>query len=108
MGYMLHHAIIITGTNIDHLGIVRTFAINKGNHCSETVKGTINDQFSFFVAPDGSKEGWNESDEADLSRKYLKDFLDNNLNLYVNAIEIQFAGDNHDDDKITWVIKKRD
>jgi hypothetical protein len=42
---------------------------------SEIVKSNINGYKSFFVAPDGSKEGWLDSDEGDIQRTALIKFL---------------------------------
>jgi len=43
---------------------------------SEKVKTKLNGFISFFVAPDGSKEGWEESDYADKQRAELVGFIE--------------------------------
>lgn len=80
MSYLCHHAIIVTGS-LDagpfllqaHAKAMRLFT----SHVSPLVHSTVNGIASFFVAPDGSKEGWNMSDEGDRQRaefvRYLRD-----------------------------------
>lgn len=82
MGWIRHHAIVVTGTYdhdkyilVAHAEAKRLFG---GTRCavSPVTLAAQNGTRSFFVAPDGSKEGWEESDDADLARKELTDWLD--------------------------------
>jgi len=62
---------------------------------------TSNGYRSFFVAPDGSKEGWQESFDGDKARdeivKALDSFKDPDDNsTSVEYVEVQFGDDNHD------------
>jgi hypothetical protein len=67
MGYMRHHAIILTGSQ--DLSYARERAIACGNtRVTELVGPAWNGTYSFMVAPDGSKEGWEESDRGDEAR----------------------------------------
>lgn len=79
MGYIRHHAIVVTGSRRDfdpELAIRRISvddahraAVSAGCSCVTPVVGPgMNDTFSFLVAPDGSKEGWVDSDEGDTAR----------------------------------------
>ena len=79
MGYMRHHAIVVTGPydySSDHLGEAHAKA-EELIPClvSEIVRSRINGYGSFFIAPDGSKEGWDASDEGDSQRKAFIDWL---------------------------------
>ncbi|RIV20315.1 hypothetical protein DYU11_19890 [Fibrisoma montanum] len=45
-----------------------------------------------MIAPDGSKEGWHESDYCDKARHELIRFI-KNRKLYVDYVEVAFGGD---------------
>jgi hypothetical protein len=47
-----------------------------GSLVTQYVHTKLNGYLSFFVATDGSKEGWPEAEEADTKRKALCDFID--------------------------------
>lgn len=73
MGYIRHHAIVVTGhrwsddkrwADIDIEDAHRA-ATEIGLIVSPIIDGKMNSYASFFVAPDGSKEGWDDSDEYD-------------------------------------------
>lgn len=70
MGYMRHHAIVVT-SDIEKL-IAEAHEKAKeifGDGASEVIKDNINGYISFFIAPDGSKEGWEPSQEGNQNRK---------------------------------------
>lgn len=69
MGYMVHHAILVTSWDTEKLDTAHQ-AAERIVHglVSPIVKGRINTENSFFVAPDGSKEGWDTSNEGDEQR----------------------------------------
>lgn len=68
MGYIKHHAIVVTDDDQEQLQELRNWAVNNKLLCSEIVKGLSNGYASFFIPPDGSKEGWKVSDEQELLR----------------------------------------
>lgn len=77
MGWVRHHAIIVTGTYGDwieraHAKALETF---DGRMVSHIVNGVTNDVRSFFVGPDGSKEGWEDSDTTDEKRAVFVEWL---------------------------------
>lgn len=78
MGYMKHHAIVVS--SYDNKLLTKAHAkaneIFENKLISNIVDGIINDYQSFFVAPDGSKEGWDESDEHDKKRTKLIEWID--------------------------------
>ena len=78
MGRLCEHAIVVTGyypqgdhwADIAHGVAVDIFGRGL---VSPVIHGVVNDVRSFFIAPDGSKEGWSESDEHDKKRaEYVK------------------------------------
>lgn len=119
MGYIRHHAIVVTGptysgvgpefrTNIhDVRARVVQLARNDVN-VTGVVSGTANSMGSFLVAPDGSKEGWEESRRADAAREEIIRYLDSlayeDGSTSFDYVEIQFG----DDDKETKVITSSD
>jgi hypothetical protein len=93
MGYMKHNAIIVTSWDKDKMD--KAYAKAKetlGALVSPIIEGVVNSQYSFFVAPDGSKEGWAESNEYDEKRKDFLDWLIPNKCM-VSYIEVRFGGD---------------
>lgn len=73
MGYLVHHAIVVTGSRWDDdmpsIDDARVAAVDCGCLASAVVGPAVNAYYSFFVAPDGSKEGWEESDTGDARRE---------------------------------------
>lgn len=87
MGYMKHHTIIITGSDYPEskklIKKVHRMSKNKAIDYMGTSKivspliySPINGYISFFIAPDGSKEGWVVSDIGDNMRDNIIDFID--------------------------------
>lgn len=87
MGYIRYHALIITDSGypeskklikkvhrmskdkaIDYMGTSKIV--------SPLVYSPINGHISFFIAPDGSKEGWESSELGDNMRDSIIDFID--------------------------------
>jgi len=60
------------------------------------VKGMINSQSSFFIAPDGSKEGWETSQECDEMREQFAEWL-KEKGRRCEYVEVRFGGDDDDD-----------
>ena len=100
MGYIKHDAIICTTWKKEDADEAQKKAIeilekNKegsGSLVSEMVEYIINGGYSFFIAPDGSKEGWDDSNVCDNARKDFLDWLSKSEN-YCDYIEVRFGGD---------------
>lgn len=93
MGYHIHHTIIVTCWQAKMME--KSHAKAKeifGELCSEMVFSGSNGYMSFFIAPDGSKEGWQTSIEFDDKRDEYKKWL-RAENSYVNWVEVSFGGD---------------
>lgn len=97
MGYIKNHAMIVSSWSeeataaahqaaTDHFG-----AYGLDEIISPIVPHAINGGSAFFIAPDGSKEGWTESDRGDAARDELKEKLRGMP--YLEWAEIQLGGD---------------
>lgn len=96
MGYHNHHAIIVTAWDEKYIKEAHGKAIEIfGEPCSEVVDSNINGYVSFFIAPDGSKEGWEDSTAGDNRREAFKTWI-NKHDGYIDAVEIYYGGDEPD------------
>ncbi len=113
MGYMKHHAIVVThwetgkvkeahekATEIFKSRFKKVFGISDGDLVSPIISGVVNSQDSFFIAPDGSKEGWEDSNAGNDARKEFLDWLQNSKDNYCDYVEIEFGGDSNMDEVI--------
>lgn len=102
MGHMRHHAIVVTANCLAYIEPAHTKAREIfGEQVTEILPPTkSNGYVTFFVGPDGSKEGWSESDEGDAKRREFMSWLVASKQ-YIPAAEIQFWDDNLQDD--VWV-----
>lgn len=76
MTAVMHDTIVVTSWNRALLKAAHSKAKSLMTHVSGIVPGTVNSYTSFMVAPDGSKEGWAESDEANTARETLLAWMD--------------------------------
>jgi len=85
MGYMVHHMIVVTCgieelINAAHEKATELFG--QDNHrrgyigVSSIMKSPVNHYHTFFVPPDGSKEGWTDSEDGDVARASFVEWLD--------------------------------
>ncbi|MDX2191338.1 MAG: hypothetical protein SFY32_15910 [Bacteroidota bacterium] len=103
-----HHSIIVTTNDKAALAKLRLEIIaiyqskmeakNGAQLISPIVESLINNHCSFFIAPDGSKEGYDASEDGDNVRKHVvslieskKDKDGNNVFYYV---EVYYGDDN--------------
>ena len=116
MGYMRHHAIVVTSW-VDEDAITSIRATFEDVHTraksifqwvSEISPATTNGYRSFFIPPDGSKEGWDRSDEGDRQRdafiRYIDGLRYGDGSTPFDWVEVQFA----DDDGVTRVTRDSD
>jgi len=107
MGYIKHHTIIVTSWNREHISktieeakkIFSSYEKGAEKLISEPIEYIVNDGLSFFIAPDGSKEGWAVSENLDKARKDFLDWLAKS-DFYCDYVEVAFGGDD-DNDRIT-------
>lgn len=94
MGYMAHNAIVVTSWKEEHIRDARISAIILfPDMVSEIIISHINGYLSFFIATDGSKEGWEDSNIGDENRaRFLKEIED----MYIDAVDVRYGGDDPD------------
>lgn len=92
MGYIKHHAIIVTG----HAGYIEA-AHDKAklifNRVTEITEAATNGYKSFLIPPDGSKEGWGESNRGNERRDEYVAWLRSTNAPWVSWVEISYPGD---------------
>jgi hypothetical protein len=109
MGYMRHHVIVVTSFSSEKLLEARQHAVGFcGPLVSPVVRSDTNGYVSFFVAPDGSKEGWEASDKGDNDRKNFILWLNSKRSedgcSYLDWVEVQYG----DDEGYTKIIDDSD
>ncbi len=107
MGYIKHHTIVVTGctdlkTKEAHQKAKEIFEENFKREpftipygsqlVSEIIHGLTNGYSSFFVAPDGSKEGWETSNNGNNARNEFIDWLQM-ADSHCDYVEVIFGGD---------------
>jgi hypothetical protein len=98
MGRIRHHAIIITGTSPKLMRKVRQRARQYfRKHVSGLVRSQFNGHISILIPPDGSFEGWPESDHYDRQRARFVRWLDKlayaDGSHPLNLIEVEYGGE---------------
>lgn len=75
MGYMRHHAIIVTSRS-PYIHQAHEKAASIFPSVSPVLESEVNGYDSFFIPPDGSKEAWPESYDGDIRRTSFVVWLD--------------------------------
>jgi hypothetical protein len=102
---------IVTSWSRYQLELAHNVATNAGLLPSTITPGITNGYRSFFVPPDGSKEGWGESDRGDSARddfvEYLRAKENEDGSSYLSWVEVSYGDDNggcavvrHGDDSV--------
>lgn len=68
MGVTVHDAIVVSAFRPEYAAAGHAKAVALGLQCSEILISSANSWHTFLIAPDGSKEWWDESDRADKAR----------------------------------------
>lgn len=77
MGYIRHHAIVVTTFQKDLTEKVHQKAVEIfGESVSNIVPSQINADYSFFIGPDGSKLGWKEDEDGDTRRDVFIEYIE--------------------------------
>lgn len=76
MGIIQHDAIVVVSSDEFFIEAARAFAVSTGLEVSEISPVLTNGYRSFCVFPDGSKEGWEESNLGDARRAEIVSYLD--------------------------------
>jgi hypothetical protein len=109
MGYMRHHAIVVTGprksydpefTNIHSVQKEIAAIAGKDGYAflvSDVIESATNGYGSILIAPDGSKEGWEQSAQGDGLRNKIVAYLDSlrygDGSTSFDYVEVQFGDD---------------
>ena len=100
MGYIRHHAIIVTSWDDDILKQAHDYAKMKFPVVSDVMVSGMNGFCTFLIPPDGSKEGWEESDKGDDRRIDMIEWLNNHTyedgSSSFDWAEIQYGDENGD------------
>lgn len=104
MGYIKHHAIIVTSSFRKDIENAHQIAVsvfkeiefvmyeNPEKLVTGIYEGIANSQYTFCIVPDGSKEGWNASIECDNARNKFLSWMHGN-DTGCDYVEILFGGD---------------
>lgn len=93
MGYIRHHAIVVVGWDADRVQKAHAKAIELEMQATDVVVSHTNAYYSFMVAPDGSKEGWPESDAGDIRRDAFVAWMKDEARLWVEWAEVELDVD---------------
>ena len=112
MGNIKHNSIIFHSCNLEDINEAREEAVKiyekhkkeSSKLVSEIISTITNYGASFFIAPDGSKEGWDTSKCIDEAREELLDWLKNHKDNYTDYIEVRFGGD----DEHELIVRSKD
>ena len=91
MGYIRHNAILVTGWNV-HVDEAHKMALSifPCAQVTDVTREVINGYKSFLVAPDGSKEGWADSDDGDSRRADFIRRLET-TDWYLDWVEVRYG-----------------
>lgn len=98
MGYMRHHAIVVSGFQPDAMAAAHAEATRLFPAVSGLTPSVRNHYTSFLIPPDGSQEGWDdESDRGDARRAAFKAWLRAQRDdWYFGWVEVQYADAEHE------------
>lgn len=99
MGYMRHHAIVVTALD-DWLAPAQDAATIVGCVVTPITASRANGYASFLVVPDGSKEGWDTSTAGDRARAEFVEWLRGQAyrdgSNRFDWVEVQFGDDDNE------------
>lgn len=75
MGYIRHNAIVVTSWDNKLIGEAIAKAKAIGLIVLGPANSIVNAYQTILIAPDGSKEGWAESDTGDRQRQQFRDWM---------------------------------
>lgn len=92
MGFIRHHAMIVTDWDTDRIQDLHRFATLCNLNPTPIMDSPYNGFRTFFIPPDGSKEGWQHSHDGDEERRRFKQFI-RKRHPYCDWTEISYGGD---------------
>ena|SRR4249919_327976 len=92
MGYILHNAIVVTAWQEEAARALADYAAEIG---AEALIGKpqINGYITVCITPDGSKEGWSNSDDGDSRRNQIVTWLGAHPGWYFEWCEVAYGSD---------------
>lgn len=91
MGTMHHHAIVVTSWNPGYLKKAHDQATKIFEWVSPISPEVVNGYTSFFIPPDGSKEGWAESNVGESKRDGFISWLNKDLTYPDGASQVSWV-----------------
>lgn len=97
MGWILHQAIVVTTFDKQRVKAAHEEAKRIFNgYVTEVIISPVNFYYSFLIPPDGSKDGWPDSDQGDERRAEFGAWVraqayEDGSNVF-DAIEISYGG----------------
>lgn len=110
MGYMRHNAIIVSSWDRKLLKETEKKAVDIFGriYVSPIIESRANREVSFFIPPDGSKEGWETSMQGDIDRDNFIRWIDakryDDGSSALKWVEVQYG----DDEGKTKIIRHSD
>lgn len=100
MGYMRHHAIVVSSSTKELVQEAKDKAeilFNGVTEVSNIIASKTNGYCHILIAPDGSKEGWGHSDAGNEVRKQFVEWLTGKKyeNGTLDWVEVMYADDNN-------------
>lgn len=95
MGHIRHVAIIVTfgDYQLEKVkGLIKSIEEISPRQVSNIVDSPVNGYQSFFIAPDGSKLGWQHSQDGEDQRKRIIELLEEG-DPYVSYVEVMYGDD---------------
>lgn len=100
MAYTRHHAIVVTSWDEKRIKKARKKAKEIGLAVTSIAHSPLNGFRSFLIAPDGSNEGWEDSDVGDQRRSEFWDYVERKRfpdgGSYLSVVEVFYGDDNRE------------
>jgi hypothetical protein len=114
MGYIRHDAIIATSAHRPDLASAQRKARRLGLTCTAIVASPLNGYVSFLIVPDGSKEGWGDSEEGDSARAEWIEWISEEedeegmgFKRHVDWAHVSFGGDEPENARLVAANQKQ-
>lgn len=91
MGTINHNALIVTVTSDNCIEVFDAWLLEEKLTGFIKSPVVVNGTVTYFFYPDGSKEGWGESDEGDALRQKVVDWMQAQSSWYSDWIEVGYG-----------------
>lgn len=93
MGWIKYNAIIVTTWDTERMEKVRVAALGffREQQVSPVMESPTNGYATVFIAPDGSKEGWDASNDGNKAREDFFEWMRKEPDLYVDAVDVGYG-----------------